>query len=139
MKAKIFHNPNCGTSRNVLALLHHFGLEVVVVDYLSNPPSKNELAEMIREAGLSVRQAIRAKQPEYEALNLQDLSLSDDDLLSVMLKTPILINRPFVVTDLGIRLARPSETVLEILPQVAVGPFTKEDGTEVLRPNDQPL
>lgn len=136
MAAKIFHNPNCGTSRNVLALLRHYGETVEVIDYLAHPPSVDALKEMIEDAGLSVRQAIRDKQPEYAALGLDQDTLSDEDLLRMMVETPILINRPFVITELGVRLARPSEKVLEILPQRDVAPFYKEDGTKISRDSD---
>lgn len=131
MKATIYHNPNCGTSRNVLALIRHAGIEPVIVDYLIETPTKKRLAYLIDQAGLSVRAAIRQKDTPYEALGLADPALSDDQLLDVMLAHPILINRPFVETDLGVRLARPSEVVLEILPAIDA-PFMKEDGEVVI-------
>jgi len=112
----VFHNPACGTSRNVLALIRNAGIEPRVVEYLRNPPSRAELQEMIRTAGLSVRQALREKGTLYHELGLGNEALTDDQLLDAMLAHPILINRPFVVTERGTRLCRPSETVLELLP-----------------------
>lgn len=132
MHATIYHNPRCGTSRNTLALIRHAGIEPQVIEYLAQTSSRDELAALIRDAGLGVRDAIRAKEATYAALGLDDATLSDDALLDAMLAEPILINRPFVRTDLGVRLSRPSEKVLEILPPIAT-PFTKEDG-EVVAP-----
>ncbi len=131
MKATIYHNPSCGTSRNVLALIRHAGIEPVIVDYLTDTPSKARLAELISKAGLTVREAIRQKGTPYADLGLDDAELTDDQLIDAMLTHPILINRPFVETDLGVRLARPSEAVLAILPVVA-SPFVKEDGELVI-------
>jgi len=127
VNAVIYHNPNCGTSRNTLALIRFVGIEPEVIDYLANPPSRARLVELITAAGLSVRDAIRQKGTPYEALGLGDAALSDDALLDAMLAHPILINRPLVQTDSGTRLCRPSEVVLEILPSLP-GPFRKEDG-----------
>ncbi|MCG5478420.1 arsenate reductase (glutaredoxin) [Sinorhizobium alkalisoli] len=133
MDVTIYHNPACGTSRNTLALIRHAGIEPKVIEYLKTPPDREELAGMIRDAGLSVREAIREKGTPYAELGLGDPSLSDDQLLTAMIEHPILINRPFVVTRLGTRLARPSEAVLDILPADAFkGPFVKEDGEAVL-------
>lgn len=133
MDVTIYHNPSCGTSRNTLALIRHAGIEPKVIEYLKTPPSREELAQMIRDAGLSVREAIREKGTPYAELGLDDPAMSDDQLLTVMLEHPILINRPFVVTPIGTRLARPSEAVLDILPADAFkGPFVKEDGEAVL-------
>lgn len=133
MDGTIYHNPQCGTSRNTLALIRHSGIEPTVIEYLKTPPSRDELAQMIRDAGLSVREAIRAKGTLYEELGLNDASVTDDQLLDTMLEHPILINRPFVVTPLGTRLARPSEAVLDILPANAFDrAFVKEDGEKVL-------
>ncbi|WP_331374863.1 arsenate reductase (glutaredoxin) [Sinorhizobium chiapasense] len=133
MDATIYHNPACGTSRNTLALIRHAGIEPKVIEYLQTPPSREELAQMIREAGLSVREAIREKGTPYAELGLDDPALSDNQLLTAMLEHPILINRPFVITPIGTRLARPSEAVLDILPADAFkGPFVKEDGEAVL-------
>lgn len=133
MDVTIYHNPQCGTSRNTLALIRHAGIEPTVVEYLKTPPSRDELARMIRDAGLTVRQTIREKGTPYLDLGLDDPALSDDALLSAMLEHPILINRPFVVTPMGTRLARPSEAVLDILPaEVFESAFVKEDGEKVL-------
>jgi len=132
MRARIYHNPACGTSRNTLALIRNAGIEPEVIDYLQNPPNRAELVKMIENAGLSVHEAIREKGTPYTDLGLNDPTLSDDTLLDAMLKNPILINRPFVVTDLGTRLARPSELVLDILPDSHKGPFAKEDGELVI-------
>lgn len=131
MHAVIYHNPRCGTSRNTLALIRHAGLEPEVIDYLANPPDRSRLIELITAAGLGVRDAMRQKGTPYLELGLDDATLSDDILLDAMLANPILINRPFVQTDMGTRLCRPSEVVLQILPPIAT-PFTKEDG-EVVR------
>ncbi|MFG3448502.1 arsenate reductase (glutaredoxin) [Stenotrophomonas sp. NPDC047960] len=127
MNAVIYHNPRCGTSRNTLALIRHVGIEPEVIEYLLTPPTRARLVELIAAAGLSVRGAIRAKESQYLELGLDDPSLSDDALLDAMLAHPILIQRPLVQTDLGTRMCRPSEVVLEILPPIAQ-PFTKEDG-----------
>lgn len=127
MHAVIYHNPRCGTSRNTLALIRHAGLEPEVIDYLADPPDRSRLVELISAAGLHVRDAIRQKGTPYLELGLDDATLSDDNLLDAMLANPILINRPFVQTDMGTRLCRPSELVLEILPPIT-RPFTKEDG-----------
>lgn len=127
MKAVIYHNPRCGTSRNTLALIRHAGIEPEVIEYLLTPPTRERLVELIAAAELSVRGAIRAKEKQYLELGLDDASLSDDALLDAMLAHPILIQRPLVQTDLGTRMCRPSEVVLEILPPIST-PFTKEDG-----------
>jgi arsenate reductase len=133
MDVTIYHNPDCGTSRNTLELIRHAGFEPVVIEYLKTPPTREQLSRMIADAGLSVREAIREKGTPYVELGLDDLALTDDQLLEAMLKDPILINRPFVITPLGTRLSRPSEVVLEILPADAFkGSFTKEDGEQVL-------
>jgi arsenate reductase (glutaredoxin) len=132
MDVIIYHNPNCGTSRNVLALIRNAGIEPTVVDYLTAPPARERLVKMIADAGLSVRQAVREKGTPFAELGLDSPSLSDDLLLEAMLAHPILINRPFVVTPLGTRLARPSEAVLDILPNTHRGAFAKEDGEQVL-------
>lgn len=132
MPVEIWHNPACGTSRNALALIRHVGIEPVVVEYLVDTPGKARLRQAIADAGLSVREAIRSKQPEYLAQGLDDPSLSDDALLDAMLATPMLINRPFVFTPLGVRLCRPdSSMVLDLLPPCDK-PFTKEDGDVVI-------
>ncbi|MCE6076498.1 arsenate reductase (glutaredoxin) [Agrobacterium vitis] len=132
MNATIYHNPECGTSRNTLAMIRNAGIEPQVIEYLTNPPTHAELARMIADAGLSVREAIREKGTPYTQLGLDNPDLTDEQLLEAMLEHPILINRPFVITPLGTRLARPSERVLEILPETHQGAFTKEDGEKVL-------
>jgi arsenate reductase len=115
MDITIYHNPRCGTSRNTLALLRETGAEPRVVDYLAHPPSRDELRRLIAQAGLSVRQAMRAKEAVYAELGLADPSLADDQLLDAMVANPILIERPFVVTPKGVRLCRPVELAREIL------------------------
>ncbi|MQB09243.1 arsenate reductase (glutaredoxin) [Agrobacterium tumefaciens] len=133
MDVTIYHNPACGTSRNSLELIQHAGIEPTVIEYLKNPPSREQLVQMIADAGLTVRQAIREKGTPYAELGLDNPDLTDDQLLDAMIATPILINRPFVITPMGTRLSRPSEVVLDILPADAFkGPFTKEDGEQVL-------
>jgi arsenate reductase len=132
MDSIIYHNPDCGTSRNTLAMIRNASIEPTVIEYLRNPPSRDRLVTMIADAGLTVRQAIREKGTPYTELGLDDISLTDDQLLDAMLENPILINRPFVITPFGTRLARPSEVVLEILPKTHKGAFTKEDGEKVL-------
>lgn len=133
MDVTIYHNPACGTSRNTLELIQHAGIEPTVIEYLKTPPSRDQLARMISDAGLTVRAAIREKGTPYAELGLDNPELSDDELLDAMIETPILINRPFVVTPMGTRLSRPSEVVLDILPADAFkGPFSKEDGEQIL-------
>jgi len=127
----IYHNPACGTSRNTLALLRHAGIEPVVIEYLKTPPSKEKLRELLNDMGLSARQLLRKKGTPYDELKLGDPKWTDDELLDAMLRTPILINRPIVVTPLGTKLCRPSEEVLEILPTARMAPFVKEDGDVV--------
>ena len=133
MSITIYHNPDCGTSRNTLAMIRQSGEEPEVIEYLKTPPTRARLVELIRVAGLSVRAALRQKDTPYDALGLGDPALSEDELLDAMLAHPVLINRPFVVTPKGVRLCRPSELVLEILPNPDIGPFTKEDGEVVTR------
>ncbi|MDO8653060.1 MAG: arsenate reductase (glutaredoxin) [Undibacterium sp.] len=135
MKITIYHNSDCGTSRNTLALIRNSGEEPDIVDYLIMPPAREILQDMIVKAGLSVRTALREKGTPYAELGLDDPNLLDDALLDAMLAHPILINRPFVVTSLGVRLCRPSELVLEILPSPQKGVFTKEDGELVVDVN----
>ncbi len=133
MTVTIYHNPACGTSRNTLDLIRHAGIEPVVIEYLKTPPSKEDLAKMIADSGLSVREAIREKGTPYEELGLADPALTDTLLLDAMISHPILINRPLVVTEMGTRLCRPSEVVLDILPADAfTSAFVKEDGEAVL-------
>ena len=128
----IYHNPKCGTSRNVLALIRNAGIEPQVIEYLETPPSRAELVTLIAATGAPLRDAIRAKEAIYTELNLADPALSDDALIDAMLAHPILINRPLVVTPLGTRLCRPSEAVLDLLPAPQQGPFAKEDGEVVI-------
>ncbi|AGS22331.1 arsenate reductase (glutaredoxin) [Rhizobium etli] len=132
MNVTIYHNPACGTSRNTLAMIRNAGIEPAIIEYVSTPPSRAELVKMIADAGLTVRQALREKDTPYAELGLDNPDLTDDQLLDAMLAHPILINRPFVITPLGTRLSRPSELVLEILPETHKGAFTKEDGEKVL-------
>ena len=138
MDATIYHNPACGTSRNTLALIRHAGIEPTVREYLLEPPTRDRLVELIATAGLSVRDALRKKGTPYEAMGLDDPTLSDEQLLDAMLADPILINRPFVVTSLGTRLCRPSEVVLDILPRIT-RPFAKEDGEVIIDQDGQRL
>jgi arsenate reductase len=132
MTITIYHNPDCGTSRNTMAMIRQSGEEPEIIEYLKSPPTRERLAWLIREAGLSVREAIRQKDTPYEALGLGDPALSDDQLLDAMMAHPILINRPLVVTPKGVRLCRPSEAVLEILPNPDLGAFAKEDGEVII-------
>jgi arsenate reductase len=127
----IYHNPICGTSRNVLALIRNAGIEPEVIEYLKNPPSRATLVSLIGRAGLTPRALLRETGTPYAELGLADPALSDDDLLDAMLAHPILINRPLVVTAVGVKLCRPSETVLELLPP-QLGAFAKEDGEAVV-------
>ena len=128
----IYHNPACGTSRNTLALIRNAGIEPTIIEYLRTPPSRDTLLDLIVRAGLTVREAIRVKDTPYKELGLDDPALSDEQLLDAMLKHPILINRPFVVTPSGVRLSRPSELVLEILDAPQKAPFRREDGELVI-------
>lgn len=132
MSVTIYHNPACGTSRNTLAMIRNAGIEPTVIEYLVTPPSRDELISLIQRAGLTVRGALREKGTPYAELGLGNPELTDDTLLDAMMAHPILINRPFVVTPLGVRLCRPSEVVLDILPQPQQGAFTKEDGEVVV-------
>lgn len=127
MNATIYHNPRCGTSRNTLAILRHAGIEPTVIEYLKTPPDRATLLQLLRDAGLTPRQAARQKEALFGELGLKDPSVSEEAILEAMLEHPILIERPFVVTEKGTRLSRPSEKVLEIIPPLP-GPFTKEDG-----------
>lgn len=134
---KIYHNPDCGTSRNTLALIRNTGIEPTVIEYLITPPSNDELVKLIQDAKLTVREAIRQNVAPYQDLDLDRSDLSDEQLLGFMIDHPILINRPFVVTELGTRLSRPSEVVLDILPLPQKDAFTKEDGEKVIDENGQ--
>ena len=124
----IYHNPECGTSRNTLALIRNSGVEPTIIHYLETPPSRDELVALIAAMGMPVRDLLRKNVPPYEALGLAEDRFSDDELIDAMLAHPILINRPIVVTPLGTRLCRPSEVVLDILPDPQQGAFAKEDG-----------
>ena len=128
MTITIYHNPACGTSRNVLALIRHAGLEPTVVEYLKAPPSKEKLEQLIAAMGITVRELLRDKGTPYAELGLGDPKFSDEQLLDFIGQHPILMNRPVVETPLGTRLCRPSEEVLELLPVDKLPPFTKEDG-----------
>lgn len=139
MSITIYHNTACGTSRNTLALIRNTGVEPVIIDYVKHPPSREELVDLITRAGLSVRAAMRDKGNLYEELGLADLALPDSALLDAMQAHPILINRPIVVTELGVRLCRPSEKVLEILPLPQLAAFNKEDGQVVVGTDGKPV
>ena len=130
MTATIYHNPDCGTSRNTLALIRHAGIEPTVIEYLRTPPSRKQLTKLIDEAMLKPREALREKGTPFAELGLDEAGITDDVIIDAMLQHPILINRPFVVTPRGTRLCRPSEVVLNILPP-NLQPFTKEDGEVV--------
>jgi arsenate reductase len=132
MDVTIYHNPNCGTSRNTLGLIRNAGIEPSVTEYLKNPPARATLVDLIRQAGLSVREAVREKGTPFVELGLDNPGTTDEQLIDAMLAHPILINRPFVVTPAGVRLCRPSEVVLDILPVPQQGAFTKEDGEAVV-------
>ena len=131
MTVTIFHNPGCGTSRNVLAMIRASGEEPVVIEYLKSPPSRERLVGLIAAMGIPVRAVLRRKDTPFDALGLDDPKWTDDALIDLMLVHPILINRPIVETPLGTRLCRPSEAVLAILPNPHFGRFTKEDGEVV--------
>lgn len=131
MTITIYHNPDCGTSRNTLAMIRQSGEEPEVIAYLQDPPTRARLLELIAAMGMPVRELIRQKGTPYEALGLDDPGKTDEELIDAMLAHPILINRPIVVTPKGVRLCRPSEAVLDLLPSPDIGPFVKEDG-EVL-------
>ncbi|MFM4811141.1 glutaredoxin-dependent arsenate reductase [Aeromonas dhakensis] len=128
----IYHNPECGTSRNTLELIRNSGVEPTVIHYLETPPSRDELVALIAAMGMPVRELLRKNVPPYEALGLAEDRFSDDALIDAMLAHPILINRPIVVTPLGTKLCRPSEVVLDILPDQQKGAFAKEDGEQVV-------
>ncbi|MFM4864174.1 glutaredoxin-dependent arsenate reductase [Aeromonas caviae] len=128
----LYHNPECGTSRNTLALIRNSGVEPTIIHYLETPPSRDELVALIAAMGMPVRDLLRKNVPPYEVLGLAEDRFSDDELIDAMLAHPILINRPIVVTPLGTRLCRPSEVVLDILPDPQQGAFAKEDGEPVV-------
>ncbi len=128
----IYHNPACGTSRNTLAMIRNAGIEPHVVEYLKTPPSRALLVELIDRAGITPRDLLREKGTPYAELGLGDAALSDDARLDVMITHPVLINRPLVVSPLGVKLCRPSEAVLDLLPEPQRGAFAKEDGEQVV-------
>ncbi|HDO1324491.1 TPA: glutaredoxin-dependent arsenate reductase [Aeromonas veronii] len=128
----IYHNPECGTSRNTLELIRNSGVEPTVIHYLETPPSRDQLVALIAAMAMPVRDLLRKNVPPYEALGLAEDRFSDDALIDAMLAHPILINRPIVVTPLGTKLCRPSEVVLDILPDQQKGAFAKEDGEQVV-------
>jgi arsenate reductase len=131
MTITIYHNPACGTSRNTLAMIRQSGEEPRVIEYLKDPPTRQELVALLQAMGIPPRALLREKGTPYAELNLADPKWSDDEIIDFMLQHPILINRPIVVTPLGTRLCRPSEMVLDILPNPQIGAFTKEDGEVV--------
>lgn len=128
----IYHNPECGTSRNTLGLIRNAGIEPHVIEYLKTPPSREKLVELIGRMGISPRDLLRRKGTPYDELGLDDPKFTDDELIDMMLAHPILINRPIVVTPRGAKLSRPSEAVLDILPAPQRGEFRKEDGELVI-------
>ena len=132
MTVRIYHNPACGTSRNVLAMIRNSGEEPEIIEYLKTPPTREELVDLIRRMDIPVRDLLRKRSTPYEELGLDDPALTDDQLLDAMMARPILINRPIVVSPLGVRLCRPSEAVLNVLPNEQSGPFKKEDGEPVI-------
>ena len=132
MTVTIYHNPACGTSRNVLALIRNSGEEPRVIEYLNTPPSRGELVSLIGRMGIPVRDVLRRKDTPYDALKLDDPALTDDALIDAMLAHPVLINRPIVVTPDAVKLCRPSEAVLDILPHPQRAAFSKEDGAAVI-------
>ena len=132
MSITIYHNPNCGTSRNVLALIRNSGVEPEVVEYLKTPPGRDKLLELVAQLGIPVRELLRQKGTPYDELQLDNPTLTNDALIDAMVAHPILMNRPIVVTPLGTRLCRPSEAVLDILPQAQQGAFNKEDGEQIV-------
>jgi arsenate reductase len=128
----IYHNPACGTSRNTLALIRNSGVEPRVIEYLKTPPTREELQGLLQAMGLGVRDILRRKGTPYDELGLDDPGLSDAQLFEAIERHPVLLQRPIVTSPLGARLCRPSEAVLDILPQAQQGPFTKEDGEVVI-------
>jgi arsenate reductase (glutaredoxin) len=128
MSVTIYHNPECDTSRNTLAMIRQSGIEPEIIEYLKTPPSREKLIELIKAMNISVRALLRERGTPYHEFGLSDPNLTDDQLIDQMLAHPILINRPIVVTDKGVKLCRPSETVLPLLPNPNIGRFVKEDG-----------
>ena len=132
MTVTIYHNPACGTSRNVLALIRNSGEEPRIIEYLKTPPTRAELVDLIARMGLPVRSVLREKGTPFHELGLDNPALSDDTLIDAMIAHPILINRPIAATPLGVALCRPSETVLDILPSPQRGAFAREDGEKIV-------
>ncbi|MDP2212601.1 arsenate reductase (glutaredoxin) [Phenylobacterium sp.] len=132
MDVIIYHNPACGTSRNTLELIRHLGIEPHVIEYLKTPPAREMVIDLVERMGVSVRDVLREKGTPYAELGLGDPSLADEALLDAIEAHPILMNRPIVVTPQGVKLCRPSETVLDLLPADGLKPFTKEDGEVVV-------
>ena len=128
----IYHNPDCGTSRNALGLIRNAGIEPHVVEYLKAPPSRALLEELIERAGIKPRELLREKGTPFAELGLDDPALSDAELIDAMMAHPVLINRPLIVSPLGVRLCRPSEAVLDLIPDDQLGAFAKEDGEQVI-------
>jgi arsenate reductase len=138
MTITIYHNPACGASRNTLAMIRQSGEEPVVIEYLKDPPTRERLVELLKAISISARELLRQKGTPYDALGLGDPKWTEEELVGFMLEHPILINRPIVVTPKGARLCRPSEAVLDILPNPDIGEFTKEDGEVVVGSAAQP-
>ncbi len=134
MTVTIYHNPACGTSRNTLAMIRRSGEDPVVIEYLKDPPTREQLVELLHRMSMTPRQLLREKGTPYAELGLADPKWTDDELIDFMMAHPILINRPIVETPKGVRLCRPSEMVLEILPNAAIGTFEKEDGEVIAAP-----
>jgi len=132
MTITIYHNPDCGTSRNTLALIRNSGTEPEVIEYLKQPPGKEKLQALIAAMDIPARELLRKKGTPYEELGLDDGKWTDDELINFMVAHPVLMNRPVVVTAMGTKLCRPSEAVLDILPTPQIGEFTKEDGEKVI-------
>lgn len=133
----IYHNPKCGTSRNVLAMIRNAGIEPVIIHYLETPPDEHTLRLLIHNMGIAVRDLLRQKDTPYQSLKLDDPVWTDDQLIGFMLEHPVLMNRPIVITELGTKLCRPSETVLDMLVSPQQRPFTKEDGQLVINEEGQ--
>jgi len=133
----IYHNPECGTSRNTLAMIRNAGIEPHVIEYLKTPPSRALLVELIDRAGITPRNLLREKGTPYAELSLSETAISDDALVDAMMAHPVLINRPLVVSPLGVKLCRPSEAVLDLLPEAQQGAFAKEDGEQVVDASGQ--
>ena len=134
MDVIIYHNPACGTSRNTLALIRHVGIEPHVIDYLKTPPSRALVKDLVARMGVPLREVLREKGTPFAELGLGDPALDDDQLLDAVEAHPVLLNRPIVITSKGVRLCRPSEAVLDLLPEAGLKPFVKEDGEVVIDP-----